>query len=72
MITDREALEALAKKTVSSELYYDLCDCIDDMSDTELIELIACNGDYDREIELGDKITEEAKNEYITAKKRPV
>ena len=52
---DRELLERIAKQTISSELYYDLCDNIDAMTDVELCELIECNGNYKQELKLGDK-----------------
>jgi hypothetical protein len=47
---NRDVLEQIAKTTVSSELYYDLCDNIDAMSDDELQALIACNGNYKKEL----------------------
>ncbi len=40
----REDLETLAKQTVSPDLYYDLCDTIDSVTDEELYKLIACDG----------------------------
>lgn len=46
---NREDLEAIAKKTVSSELYYDLCDNLDVTTDDELLDIIACKGDYKKE-----------------------
>jgi len=48
----REDLETLAKETISPDLYYDLCDTIDSVTDDELYKLIACNGDYEQELEL--------------------
>lgn len=54
-MSNRDELERIAKVTVSSELYYDLCDNIDNMTDYELQALIECNGDYDKESKLGDK-----------------
>ena len=52
---DRESLERIARQTVSPELYYDLCDNIDDMTDYDLAELIECNGNYKKELKLGVK-----------------
>lgn len=51
-MTDREALAKLAIETVSAELYYDLTDNIENTPDSELIAIIACNGDYEKEMEL--------------------
>lgn len=48
----REDLEKIALFTVSSELYYSLADDIDITSDRQLIDLIKCNGDYEKEQEL--------------------
>lgn len=48
----REDLEKIALFIVSSELYYSLADDIDITSDRELIDLIKCNGDYEKEQEL--------------------
>lgn len=48
----REDIEKIALFTVSSELYYDLCDNIDAITDNELLELIACNGNYKKELAL--------------------
>ena len=45
----RDELEQKAKMTVSAELYYDLADTIDSVSDDELHRLIACNGNYELE-----------------------
>lgn len=50
---DRETLEKQAKTTVSSDLYYVLCDEIDTVSDAELQALINCNGDYTKEMQVG-------------------
>lgn len=49
---NRSELETLAKQTVSPDLYYDLCDTIDSVTDEELCGLIACNGDYEQEQEI--------------------
>lgn len=51
---NREDLEKIALFTVSSELYYDLCDNLDTLDDSELLELIACNGDYKKELKLSN------------------
>lgn len=47
---NREQLEKEALATVSSELYFDLLNAIDDAPDAELERIIACNGDYEKEI----------------------
>ncbi len=52
MSIDRETLEQLAKETISSDLYYDLCDNIDSCTDDDLIKIIACKGDYRKEVKL--------------------
>ena len=49
MKIDRDTLEKMALKTVSAELYYDLADNIDAMSDVELYDIIECKGDYKKE-----------------------
>jgi hypothetical protein len=49
---DREILEQQALETVSADLYYDLADNIDSATDHELIDIINCNGDYRKEMEL--------------------
>lgn len=49
---NRSELETLTKKTISADMYYDLCDTIDSVTDEELIKIIACNGDYEQELEL--------------------
>ena len=51
-MTDREELEQLASKTISSELYWELQDSMDSITDAELRELIDCGGDYQKELEL--------------------
>lgn len=48
----REDLEKQALRTVSSELYYDLADTIDSVNDEELHSLIACGGNYKKELQL--------------------
>lgn len=40
----REELELDALTTVSADLYYDLADNIDSVTDEELYKLIACDG----------------------------
>lgn len=52
---DREALEKLALKTISSELYYDLADSIEVVTDEELEAIIECNGNYKKELKIGTK-----------------
>lgn len=47
---NREDLEHIALETVSAELYYDLADTIDSVGDDELRAIIACNGDYEKEL----------------------
>lgn len=54
---NREDLEKQALITVSSELYYDLCDNLDAMTDDELQALIACNGNYELEAQLEEELT---------------
>ena len=49
----RDVLEQMALKACSEINYYDLTDNIDNMSDDELRDLIACNGSYVRELKLG-------------------
>jgi hypothetical protein len=46
----REDLEKLALETVSADLYYDLADTIDSCNDDELSRIIACNGNYQKEL----------------------
>jgi hypothetical protein len=45
----RQDLELIALQTVSPELYYDLADNIDGVTDDELYNIIACSGDYSKE-----------------------
>ena len=47
-----EYLKEEALKTVSAELYYDLADTIDEMTEDELRTLISFNGDYAKESEM--------------------
>lgn len=47
---ERETLEKLALLTVSTELYYDLADSINETSDSELLDIIKCNGNFKKEI----------------------
>lgn len=49
---NREDLEKQALETVSSDLYYDLADNIDAIDDELIYKLIACNGDFEKEMEL--------------------
>ena len=51
---DIDILKKVALETVSPELYYDLADNIDDMDALELQAIINCNGDYKKELKLGD------------------
>lgn len=51
---DIDILKKVALETVSPELYYDLSDNIDDMDALELQAIINCNGDYKKELKLGD------------------
>lgn len=51
-MVDRETLEWLALRTVSPENYYDLADCIDICTDDDLADIIKCNGDYNKELQL--------------------
>lgn len=52
----REDLEQIALFTVSSELYYDLADNLDTLTDDELLDLIACKGNYKKELKLAEKV----------------
>jgi hypothetical protein len=52
MKLNRDELEQQARMTVSAELYYDLVDTIDSVTDDELYKIIACNGSYRLEVEL--------------------
>ena len=54
-MTDIDVIKRLALETVSPELYYDLADNIDDMNIIELLEVIACNGDYEQELKIQEK-----------------
>ena len=47
---DREQLEYNARMTVSPELYYDMVDCMDSLTDEDLYNIIACDGDYKKEM----------------------
>jgi len=44
-MSNRKHLEQLAIRTVSNDLYYDLCD------------IIACGGNYKRELKLHEMVT---------------
>ena len=55
MEVTREELEALALHTVSSTLYYDLCDNIDTMTDADLNDLIDCKGSEPAELQLEER-----------------
>lgn len=52
MSIDRDSLEKQALLTVSSELYYDLADNIDAVSNDDLLDIIKANGSYKKELEL--------------------
>ena len=52
MSIDRDSLEKQALLTVSSELYYDLADNIDAVSNDDLLDIIKANGNYKKELEL--------------------
>lgn len=51
-MTDRETLEQQVLETVSPDLYYDLADTIDSVTDEELYKIIECNGDYKKELQV--------------------
>lgn len=51
-MSDREHLEQLAVRTVSNDLYYDLCDALDSMTDNDLYDIIACGGNYKTELKV--------------------
>lgn len=46
----REELELDALTTVSADLYYDLADTIDSVTDEQLYKIIECNGSYKKEL----------------------
>ena len=46
----REELEKLALETVSADIYYELADFMGVTTDDELRALIACDGDYKKEL----------------------
>jgi hypothetical protein len=52
MTYTREELETQALETVSADLYYELADNMESMSDSDLLYIIACNGNYKKELEL--------------------
>ena len=52
MSVDRQALEQLALRICSSEIYYDLADKIAETGADELWAIIDCNGDYKKELEI--------------------
>lgn len=54
-MNDREHLEQLAVGTVSNDLYYDLCDALDSMTDNDLYDIIACGGNYKTELKLHEE-----------------
>jgi len=47
---NREELEQKALMTVSPDLYYDLADTIDSVTDNDLHKIISFNGDYSKEL----------------------
>ncbi len=49
---ERDELEKHTLMIVSSDLYYDLADNIDNVTDEELIRIIACNGDFKKELRI--------------------
>jgi len=49
---NRTELEQEALLTVSAELYYDLADNIDSVTDEELYKIIECNGSYRKELQV--------------------
>jgi hypothetical protein len=49
---NREELEQKALMTVSPDIYYDLADTIDNVTDDELYKLIDCDGDVEYELRL--------------------
>ena len=56
-MSNRKHLEQLAIRTVSNDLYYDLCDTIDSLTDNDLYDIIACGGNYKRELKLHEMVT---------------
>jgi len=56
-MSNRKHLEQLAIRTVSNDLYYDLCDTIDSLTDNDLYDIIACGGNYKTELKLHEMVT---------------
>ena len=51
---DREILEKDALSICSADIYYDLADTIDSVTNQELHDLIACDGDYKKELKISE------------------
>ena len=56
MSIDRETLEQLALKTVSATNYFEISDYMGLMTDTELLKIIKCGGDYRKELRLKKEV----------------
>ncbi len=54
-MTDREQLEKDALSACSADLYYDLADTIDSVTDNELYEIIKADGDYKKELKISER-----------------
>ena len=61
-MTDREELEELALRTVSPELYYELADNIDSMTNQMLSVIISCNK-KELEVEMFDSLSADLMSE---------
>lgn len=53
---NRETLEKIALYEISAENYYDLADNLDTLTDDELLDLIACKGNYKKELKLAERV----------------
>lgn len=65
-MTDRDELEEVALKTVSATNYYDLADNISVVSDQDLRDIIACDGDEGKEEKLAERKIKEMRERKIT------
>jgi hypothetical protein len=50
----REELEQKALAVCSGEIYFDLVNVIEDMSDADIQELIDCDGDFAKELAVSE------------------
>lgn len=63
----REELEKEATRVISSELYYDFVNVIDQIEDEELQRLINCGGNFYREIKDNPTFDDITKMEALAA-----